>query len=244
MHDEEHVHPPSSGARVQPEEEVERPSLRQLLTRPVILTLANAGMISFVNICYITVLPLFCDTPIELGGLSMTKSHIGYYLAANGVVTIVVQLIAFPRLERRWGGPLGTLRRCLIVLPGVFLCFILAHYAGRTLGFPAIVASLALLLCIRGASSMMVVSSNLCVNNVVPHRAALGSINGLSQMLGSLARAAGPVMATSSFAFSISHFHSFMDGQAVWLMFSAISLVTWWLSSRMDVPRHATWRTK
>ena len=41
------------------------PPIRQLLTRPVVLALVNQGMINFINICYIAVLPLFCDTPIE-----------------------------------------------------------------------------------------------------------------------------------------------------------------------------------
>jgi MFS family permease len=218
------------------------PPFRELLTPAVLYTLANSCFMNFCNISYISVLPLFCFTPIELGGLSLSKAQIGYYLAANGVVTIVVQLLAFPRLERKWGGPLPTLRRCLIVLPCVFLSFILAHYAGRVFGLPALIASLCFLLCLRGASSMMVVSSNLCVNNVVPHRAALGTINGLNQSGSSLARAIGPILATSGFAFSISRLRWFIDGQGVWILYATVSLITWWLSSRMRVPRQAAWR--
>lgn len=39
---------------------IEKPSLLELLKPNVVATLANACLINFVNICYISVLPLFC----------------------------------------------------------------------------------------------------------------------------------------------------------------------------------------
>lgn len=219
------------------------PPIRQLLTRPVVLALVNQGMINFINICYIAVLPLFCDTPIEMGGLSLNEVQIGTYLAANGCVTIIVQLTLFPWLERKWGGPYNTLRKCLSVLPMVFACFILAHFAGRAFGFKAIVASLAVLLLVRGASSMMIVSSNLCINNVVPHRNALGSINGMSQSMASLARAIGPIAANSGYALSITAFKHILDGQLIWIVLCLVAFLSWFISAKMEVPRRAAWRT-
>lgn len=219
------------------------PPIRQLLTRPVVLALVNQGMINFINICYIAVLPLFCDTPLDLGGLSLNEVQIGTYLAANGCVTIIVQLMLFPYLERKWGGPYNTLRKCLSVLPMVFACFILAHFAGKAFGFKAIVASLAVLLLVRGGSSMMIVSSNLCINNVVPQRNALGSINGMSQAMASLARAIGPIAANSGYAFSITALGNVLDGQSIWIVLCLISFLTWFISAKMEVPRRAAWRT-
>lgn len=220
------------------------PALRDLLTTSVVRALANAAMINFVNVCYIAALPLFAYTPIESGGLSLSKQEIGAYLGANGIVTIVVQLAIFPRLERYLGGPLPTLQACLTLLPLVFVCFALAHFAGRELGHGAVWAALALLLICRGASSLMVVASNLCINNVVPVRSALGAVNGLSQSLACLARAVGPISANSAFAFSITRLHAIFDGQLVWVLFSAIALVTWYTSAQMTVPARAMWRTK
>jgi hypothetical protein len=227
----------------QEEDAAERPTLRALLTRNVVMALLNSVMMNFVNICYISVLPLFLYTAVDKGGISFTKEQIGYYLAANGLITIVVQLFIFPPMERALGGPLATLRRALTTLPVNFLCFPLAHYAAKYYGFHATVAVLALLLALRGSSSIMVVSSNLCINNVVPTRTALGSINGMQQSLACLSRAIGPIFSTSLFAFSITNTYGFLDGQMIWLVFSVISLMTWYLSSQMRGANESQWRS-
>jgi hypothetical protein len=228
--------------REEEEEEVARPKIRDLLTRNVVFALLNSVMMNFVNICYIAVLPLFLYTPVGDGGVSLTKEQIGYYMAANGLITIVVQLFIFPPMERSMGGPLATLQRALTLLPFSFFCFPLAHYASKEYGHYATAGVLGLLLLLRGGSSIMVVSSNLCVINVVPTRTALGSINGLQQSLACLSRAIGPVFSTSLFAFSISHTYNFFDGQMIWLVFSVISLMTWYLSSQMRGANESQWR--
>jgi MFS family permease len=218
------------------------PRLRDFLTRNVVVTLINSAMMNFVNICYISILPLFLSSRIEAGGISFSKEAIGYFLGANGVITIIVQLFIFPRMEKAMGGPLNTLRRALTFLPLVFVCFPVAHFAAKEYGSKATTAVLGILLLLRGMSSIMVVSSTLCVNNVVPSRAALGSINGMQQSLGCLSRAIGPVFSTSLFAFSITHTYQFIDGQAVWLVFIGIALITWFTSAKMRKANKSQWR--
>ena len=230
------------GTSARQDEEERRPGIRELLTRNVVTALLNSVMMNFTFICYAAVLPLFLFTTIEQGGISFSKEAIGYFLAINGAVVIFVQLFVFPPLEKRLGGPLATLRLSLTVLPLNFLCFPIAHYAARDYGLHGTLVVLAVLLLLRGFSSIMVVSSSLCVNNVVPTRSALGSINGLQQSLACLSRAAGPIFSTSLFAFSITHTYAFLDGQMVWFVFAAISLITWYLSSIMRGANEIQWR--
>lgn len=219
-----------------------KPTLRELLTADVVAALINSGLMNFINITYISVLPLFLYTTVSTGGMSFTKEQIGYYLAANGLIIIIVQLFIFPPLEKKMGGPLATLRMACTALPLTFLCFPIAHFVAKYYGFgPSLVALLVLLL-LRGCSSIMVVSSNLCVNNVAPSRSALGKLNGLSQMLGCLSRGIGPIFSTSLFAYSISHTYDFIDGQSVWILYAAISLVTWYSSSRMKNANKIQWK--
>lgn len=232
----------SSSSTTEEAETVAQPTLRDILTRDVITTIINSALMNFVNLCYIAILPLFMATAIDIGGISFSKQAIGYYLAANGCVIIVVQLLIFPRMVKAMGGPLNTLRRALTFLPFTFICFGVAHFIAKYYGTNATVAVLGILLLFRGMSSIMVVSSTLCINNVVPTRTALGTINGLQQSLACLSRAIGPVFATSAFAFSITHTYSFFDGQAIWLVFVAIALLTWYTSSRMRNANEAQWR--
>lgn len=235
---------PSQSSRDRENTRNSSPSLREILTPSLVTALTNAGMTNFVNICYIGVLPVFAHTPLQSGGLSLSTQEIGYYLGFNGIVIIAVQLFVFPRLERYLGGPLPTLRKCLTFLPFVFVGFALAHFAGKEWGKGAMLTCLVVILLTRGASSMMLTASNLCMLNLAPSRAALGSINGLQQSLSCLARAIGPVFANTAFAYSISEYKHILDGQAVWIVMTAIALLTWYTSARMSVPKQAEWRSK
>ncbi|CAM9785620.1 unnamed protein product, partial [Laminaria digitata] len=61
---------------------------------------------------------------------------------------------------------------------------------------------------------------SLATNNAV-HPSQRGTVNGLQMMLSSLAKAAGPVVSSTMFAWSISRPHSFpFDNHAVFLMLS------------------------
>lgn len=101
--------------------------------------------------------------------------------------------------------------------------------------------AIGLLLFFKAAGSMMVVSSTICINNVIPTRDALGTINGFNQSLGSLARAVGPTASTSLFAWSISH-PQILNGQLVWLALASVSIATWRVSGLMHGANEIQWR--
>ncbi|KAH9036525.1 MFS general substrate transporter [Lactarius pseudohatsudake] len=76
-----------------PVKDTEEPvPLRALLTRPVVVSVANYGMIGMLDMTAGNFISLVWSTSVEFGGLSMGPASIG-----------VFQFVAFPRIVRRFG---------------------------------------------------------------------------------------------------------------------------------------------
>ena len=86
-------------------DDAEKPySLRQLLTqRRVLLCVTNHAALSFVNISYRAIRPLFFSTPISDGGLGLDPPSIGKILACFGILTGIFQVTFFARAHALWG---------------------------------------------------------------------------------------------------------------------------------------------
>lgn len=56
------------------------PLIRDILTRPVIVAVANYGALSLLDIAFSALLPLFYASPVEAGGLGFSPSKIGLIL--------------------------------------------------------------------------------------------------------------------------------------------------------------------
>ena len=76
---------------------------RALLPWPVLLSVMNYALLSFIDISYRAIQPLFYSTPVELGGLGQSPAQIGMLLAAFGIMNGTVQAFYFPALIDRWG---------------------------------------------------------------------------------------------------------------------------------------------
>lgn len=224
-----------------PKEELKRPPLRSLLTVQIRRILGTQFCLNFMNACHAALLPLFCYETIANGGLGFSNADIGNVLAVNGIFTILVQVVVFPSLERRLGGPLRVYQRVTMFLPLVWICLPLAHILARkTSGKTGPILAIAAAIVFKGTSNMSIVCSNLLVNNSAPTRSSLGALNGISQMCGSLSRTIGPTFSTSLFAFSTSR--HLLDGQLSWLVMWTISAATWLLTLRVQAPAVAPWR--
>ncbi|CDW94056.1 hypothetical protein [Sporisorium scitamineum] len=142
--------------------------------------------LNFLNACHAALLPLFCYTSISHGGLSLSASDIGTVLAVNGCFTIFIQLLLFPTLERRLGGPQPVYTCVTACLPFLWLCFPIAHLLAShhptQKAFPMTALFVAIVL--KGISNMSIVCSNLLVNNSAPSRSSLATLNSVSQMAG------------------------------------------------------------
>ncbi|KAK0551528.1 hypothetical protein OC846_003243 [Tilletia horrida] len=225
-------HAPAVIENVEPEPP--KPTMLSLLTKDRFRVLSSQMLLNYLNISYIALLPLWCYEPPKLGGAGFNKADIGNLLAINGVFTILTQLLLFPPMERKLGGPRNVIQRVLLLLPCVYLLFPLANLAARTGGKSWTWLVLFLILPFKTVSNTAAASATLLVINSAPHPGALGTLNGLSQTLASLSRAFGPLVSTSLFAFSISHRH-ILGGNLVWLVMGSLSFLCWALTLRIPV---------
>ena len=79
------------------------PPLTELLTGPVLITIANYAMISFLEMSAMTLIPLVWSTPIELGGLNFSPASIGLWVSLYGCMDGVFQFTVFPRVVSYFG---------------------------------------------------------------------------------------------------------------------------------------------
>ena len=87
-----------------PAKDTDKPlPLRALLTRPVVVSVANYGVIGLLDVTAGTLIPLVWSTSVEYGGLSMSPASIGLWMAGFGFMNGIFQFAAFPRSVGRFG---------------------------------------------------------------------------------------------------------------------------------------------
>jgi hypothetical protein len=60
--------------------------LHSLLTRPVLISIANYTMVGFFEMACLALIPLIWSTPIEFGGLDFSPALIGSWMSVYGCV--------------------------------------------------------------------------------------------------------------------------------------------------------------
>ncbi|WWC67231.1 uncharacterized protein I206_101138 [Kwoniella pini CBS 10737] len=205
------------------DEEEAAVGFRGLLTADINKLMASFGLLQLQGICFLGLLPLFCFTPIEAGGLSFKESQIGLAMSIRGVATILVQLIAFPFLQKR----VGTVRLykflvflfmpAFVILP-ITNIFALKHQTW------AIWTGLAASMGLYSIGNMAFACNLIMVNDAAPNRRSLGAINGLSQAVSSLMRAIGPGSASALFALSVNR--HLLGGHLIWLVLGCLSVIS------------------
>lgn len=80
------------------------PSVLSLLkSRQILTSMVAFGLLAMHNSAWSVLVPLFAYTRVSDGGLGLSLQLIGVALSTNGVVTIVIQVLFFPPLQRRFG---------------------------------------------------------------------------------------------------------------------------------------------
>ncbi|KAN0138298.1 Major facilitator superfamily domain containing protein [Lactarius tabidus] len=75
-----------------PAEDIERPPpLRALLTRPVVVSVANYCVMGLLDIAAKTLIPLVWSTSVEFGGLNMSPASIGLWISGYGFANGIFQ---------------------------------------------------------------------------------------------------------------------------------------------------------
>ncbi|CAE6469536.1 unnamed protein product [Rhizoctonia solani] len=205
------------------ETEKEAPTVKEMMGIPSIRKiLISYGFMAYVTVSINAVLVLWLYTPAKSGGVGFSSAEIGSTLTLSGIFGTIIAVTVFPPLERRVGAVLlyrfGMVMQVLNVL-----AFPVGHALALSGGRKGAYLGVAGVLIVRCIASMVFVCNMLLVTRSAPCRRALGTINGLAQMVASASRAIGPATATSLFAFSVKN--GSLGGNLVWIVLSLVGLL-------------------
>ncbi|KDQ16700.1 hypothetical protein BOTBODRAFT_129590 [Botryobasidium botryosum FD-172 SS1] len=212
-------------------------SLRDVLTRPVVIAVLNYACLCLTDIAVIVVQPLYLSTPIEFGGLGLSPPQIGLILGIGGFCAGLFQAVFFASLYERFGAKRVYIFSMSSYIPTIIAWPIinaLARKLGRShpwVWTVLVLQQLCLYLITPAFSCLMIY-----VSSAAPSRAQLGATNGLAQAVASLMRAIGPYSATSLFAFSIDH--NVLGGTFVYWVLLFIAVMG--IAVGTMLPKHAT----
>jgi hypothetical protein len=109
-------------------------SLRALLTRPVVISVTNYGVVGLLDVIAGALIPLVWSTSVEFGGLGMSPASIGLWMAGYGFINGIFQFVAFPPIVRRFG-----LRRVFIAsILSFFPLFIMFPFENLALRYSSL----------------------------------------------------------------------------------------------------------
>jgi MFS family permease len=196
--------------------------LRELFIYRVLLSISNYVSLAFLNIAFGALLPLFLAMPLEIGGLSLPPSSIGYVMGGYGAATGLFQFFCFAKVNQALGEKRVFLTG-MITLPMMFALLpvisLIAKKGGMNMvvwGLLVVTIGLMVIMDMAYGAIFMYITAS------PPTKSALGATHGLSQTSASIARAIGPAMSTSLFSLSVQE--NWFGGYAVYLFFGVLSL--------------------
>jgi MFS family permease len=224
--------------------------LRELFVPRILIPVSNYCFLAFLGIACAALLPLFYSTPIKFGGLGLSPPIVGLCLGGFGLVNGFFQAFFFTKFVGLW----GPKRIFLIGMAGylpIFATFPVIHVFASWWGLSpliwALVAFQLFMMVIVDMSygenfplHLFVYHSNclmatgcifMFIMKSAPNKRSLGATNGLSQTTVSIARAVGPAISTSLFAFSSEH--NLLGGYAVYAFFFALSGLSLLFATRL-----------
>jgi len=215
------------------------PPLYSLLTRPVLVSISNYAMLTFLEMASLALIPLIWSTSVEFGGLGLSPVSIGLCMSAYGCIDGVFQFIVFPRVVRLFG--LGRVFiTCVAFCAVVIIMFplenlLLRHPAGYLTA--ALWSLIVLQLLSFSILRMGYCAMSMYVSSATPNKRSLGALNGLARIMASVQNAAGPAVADSLFAFSVTN--NVLGGNFVYVVLLILVCVGLYIATHL--PRHM-WR--
>ncbi|KAF8442388.1 major facilitator superfamily domain-containing protein [Boletus edulis BED1] len=217
--------PPTSDAQPVPMSTI-------LKTYSVMLPIINYGLLGLIDIGIFVLLPLFCSSPIEIGGLGLPPPIIGTFLAVFGIVDGSVQALFCATLIEWLGAKTLFSWAILFFYPAILLFPIMSAVViaqgtvGPTIGILLVMQLISLVLMDLAFPVIFIF-----VTRAAPNKQSLGSVNGLSQSLVSTARAIGPALTTSLFAASKQY--NILGGNLVYVVLAILTTFLVILSRRL-----------
>lgn len=209
-------------------------SLRRILTKNVLLTLAQHHLLAFHVSSFNALIFLLLPAPWNAnkdwhfpsarftGGLGLSQERVGLAMAILGVIGLPLQLILYPPLNAR----LGTLPGYRTFLPFSILAYLVLPFLVLLPQSPAwhVWALLSLVLAAQVLSRTFALTGTvILVNNSSPSRASLGTIHGIAQSASSAARMIGPMAGGAILGLGLSH--NFVAG--IWWFMAIIAAANW-----------------
>ena len=219
-------------------------AVQPIWNRDVRAALISFALLPLHNAAFMQVFPLFLSAPPSPnvgasllffdGGLGLPSSTIGAFLAAFGIMGIMIQLLLYPRLQA-YRGTLWAYRLAWIMFP---FAYVVAPYLSllppqgvlRWFGI-----SLVLALQVT-ARTFAIPSSVILLTNVAPSKEDLGTVHGAGNMVSSLSRAVGPAVAGSVFGLGLDNG---TVGLVWWTYLAIVAFVGYWQSGQLKTRRRS-----
>ncbi|MCJ1439235.1 hypothetical protein MMC27_008627 [Xylographa pallens] len=236
---EDLVHDPTIDRPLRPRRPSDIPAaIQPIWNRDVLTTLISFALLPLHNAAFMQVFPLFLSTPPSPnvgasllffdGGLGLPSSTIGTFLAAFGIMGIMIQLLLYPRLQA-YRGTLWAYRVAWIMFP---FAYVVAPYLSllppqgifRWFGISLVLAIQVT------ARTFAIPSSVILLTNVAPSKKDLGTVHGAGNMASSLSRAVGPAVAGWVFGIGLDHG---TVGLVWWTYLAIVAFVGYWQSGNL-----------
>jgi len=202
------MHQESTDVRNAPLQDMQKPPpLTALLTRPVLITIVNYALLSFLEMSAMTLIPLVWSMPVEIGGLNFSPASIGLWMSVCGCMDGFFQFAVFPRVVGHFGmrrvfiSSIAMAAVVFVMLPLENLAMV--HSTGgsdATTGLLILLQFLAFSLHGMGFGTAF-----MYISSATPNKRLLGGVNGLAQTVAAVQRAVGPAAAGSLFSFSVTN---------------------------------------
>ncbi|KAJ6540829.1 major facilitator superfamily domain-containing protein [Mycena vulgaris] len=194
--------------------------IRELITFPVIISIANYAALELLYISFNVLLTLFLAMPIAVGGLGLPPATIGLIMSMYSAATALFQVLFCAKLIQRFGAARAFIVGISMCLPIFALLPLISIIVQRT-GLTPVVWIL--VGCVLGLGALMATSFGVIfmfLSASVP-TSSRGTVNGIAQTAVSSAKAIGPAMATSLFSLSVEQ--NLLGGYAVYALLLALS---------------------
>ncbi|KAG2363838.1 MFS multidrug-resistance DHA1 sub-family [Suillus spraguei] len=187
--------------------------LRDVLTPKVLAVTASNGTFILFDIALYSILPIFCATPIELGGLSLDPPRIGAIFAASAFVCYTTQILFYARLHDHFGAYTILMTGLCSGIPIVIL-FPVTNALARAHGMGwAVWLAIAIQHMLMVILDMSYASMVSFIRASAPNRASIGATNGVIQLVAGGARMVASACAGAVFSYSMQ------NGHDAWLVY-------------------------
>ena len=181
----------------------------------VAMVLYLFGHTMLLGLALTAVSPVFFFTSPERGGYGFSPQMISIYLAGAGASQALWILLAFPPLQHKYSTG-AVLRGCATLWTFMFAVFPIGNEflrRGMTVPFWICVP---INMFVGSGVSMAFTCVQLCLNDIAPSPATLGTLNALALTLHSGTRAVAPALFSAIFATGVRG--GWVDGHLVWFV--------------------------